>query len=217
MLGKLQSEFEKSANTFMDNAQILKAVDAKVSSFKVPQDFEGNSTEFHRRSKEGLQRLLGNEYMLAIQNKKRFDLQGTLRQIPNTETPTTLNERAATIENRVSTADEKIDPDRRLRNATMDTQQAFLESAAKVLREEKIKTGTVAADGLIKNYAHNSYHAGLLPADVANYAALTEGVAIPQATINSLAATPKPELEKKPVSPTPAPAAAVAASAPAAP
>ncbi|OFW87171.1 MAG: hypothetical protein A3J37_05780 [Alphaproteobacteria bacterium RIFCSPHIGHO2_12_FULL_45_9] len=215
MLGKLQSEFEKSANTFMDNAQILKAVDAKVSSFKVPQDFEGNSTEFHRRSKEGLQRLLGNEYMLAIQNKKRFDLQETLRQIPNTETPTTLNERAATIENRVMTAGEKIDPDRRLRNATIDTQQTFLESAANALREEKIKTGTIAADGAIKEYAQNSYKAGLLPADVANYAALTEGVAIPQATINSLAATPKPELEKKPVSP--APAAAVAASAPAVP
>jgi hypothetical protein len=215
MLGKLQSEFEKSANSFMDNAEILSAVNKKVSSFKIPQDLEGNPEEFRRQSKESLQRLLGNEYMLAIQNEKRFDLQGTLRQIPDTETPTTLNARAATIENKVSTAGEKVDPDRRLRNATMDTQQAFLEHAATTLREEEIKKGTVAADGLIKNYAHNSYYAGLLPADVANYAALTEGVAIPQATINSLAATPKPEAEKKPVSSTPAPA--VSASAPAGP
>jgi hypothetical protein len=215
MLGKLQSEFGESANSIMDNAQILKAVDAKVSSFKVPQDFEGNPSELRRRSKEGLQRLLGDEYMLSVQNQKRFDLQETLRQIPNTETPTTLNERAAIIENRVSTADEKIDPNRRLRNATMDTQQVFLESAAKTLREEKIKTGTVAVDGAIKEYGQSSYKAGLLPADVANYTALTEGVAIPQTTINSLAATPKPELDKKPLPPTPSPAVAI--SAPAAP
>ncbi len=205
MLGKLQNEFGQSANSMMDSAGSLKMIDAKVSSFTVPKDFEGNPSEFRRRSKDGLQRLLGDEYMLAVQNQTRFDLKATLDKIPKTETPNTLHERAGTIENRVIIAGEKIDQAQRLRNATMDTQQKFLEDAAATLRDEKIKTGTVSPDGAIKDYAQNSYKSGLLPADVANYVMLTEGIEIPNDTINKVASTVKPAEEKKMIPTTPAP------------
>lgn len=219
MLGqiqKLQSEFGKSANSMMDNTGSLAMMNAKVSSMTIPNDFKGNPDEYRRRSKEGLQRLVGDEYMLAVQNQTRFDLKATLDKIPKTDTPAKLNERAATIENRVITAGEKIDPTQRLRSATMDTQQKFLEEAAISLRDEKMKTGTVAADGAIKDYAQNSYKGGLLPADVANYAMLTEGVEIPQDTINTVAAIPKPADEQKManVASVPAPKTAPAPSTP---
>lgn len=212
-MGKLQSDFGQSANSMMDNAGSLQLVDAKVSSFTIPKDFEGNKTEFQRRSKEGLQRYVGDQYMLSVQNQTGFNLKEVLAALPKTETPTTLNERAATIESRVITAGEKIDPTKRLRNATMD-QQKFLETAATSLRDESIKTGTVSPDGSIKDFAQGSYKRGLVPADVANYAALTEGVVIPQDTLNKMAAIKAPDIEKAPVT---APAPAIATSAPAAP
>ena len=90
MVGKLQSEFGQSANSMMDNAGSLKMIDAKVASFTVPPDFE-NKAEFGRRAKEGLQRLLGDEYMLSVQNKKPFNLKDTLNGIPDTATPNDLN------------------------------------------------------------------------------------------------------------------------------
>lgn len=207
-MGKLQSEFGQSANSMMDNAGSLKLIDAKVSSFTVPKDFEGNKAEFQRRSKEGLQRYMGDQYMLSIQNQTGFHLKEALAALPKTETPTTLNERAAIIENRVITAGEKIDPTKRLRNATMD-QQKFLETAATALRDESIKTGSVSADGAIKDFAQVSYKRGLVPADVANYAALTEGVAISQDTLNKFAALSKPQEEPRMNSPSHAPAANV--------
>lgn len=210
-MGNLQSDFKKSANSALDNAGTLKLVNDKVAAFIIPDDFKGNPTEYRARMRDGLQRVLGDEYMLSIQNQKRFDLQATLNKIPNTETPSTLHERAATIENRVITAGEKIDPTQRLRNATMDTQQAYLEQAAKAIKEEKIKTGTVSPDGGIKDLAKGSYRSGLLPADVANYAILTEGVSIPPETMTALATVIKPEEPKKAVlAPTSSPAAAPA-------
>ncbi len=212
LLGKLQSEFGQSANSMMDNAGTLKMIDAKVASFTVPPDFE-NKAEFGRRAKEGLQRLLGDEYMLSVQNQTGFNLKQVLDGLPKTETPTTLNERAATIENRVVTAGEIVDPTRRLRSATMDIQQKYLEDAATALRDEKIKSGTVAADGQIKDMAKNTYKGGLVPADVANYAALTEGVEIPKDTIAAVASIKKPDEKKPDPAPTPAPAV-VAAPAP---
>jgi hypothetical protein len=202
-MGKLQSQFEHSANTIMDNAATLALIDAKVSSLVIPDEFKGNPKEFQRRSKEGLQRLLGDEYMLSIQNKSGFNLKQTLDALPKTETPTSLNYRAGVIENRVITEGEAPDSSRRLRNATMD-QQKSLEVAAIALKEEQIKSGTVSPDGVIKGYAANSYKSGLVPADVANYAALTEGVSIPKETINSLAQAQKPE-ERKHEAATPSP------------
>ena len=69
-MGKLQSEFGTSANTALDNPATLKMINEKAGSFTVPDDFKGNPTEFTRRCKDGLQRLMGDEYMLAIQNEK---------------------------------------------------------------------------------------------------------------------------------------------------
>jgi hypothetical protein len=212
-MGKLQSQFEHSANTIMDNAATLALIDAKVSSLVVPDDFKGNPKEFQRRSKEGLQRLLEDEYMLSIQNKSGFNLKQTLDALPKTETPASLNYRAGVIENRVITEGEAPDPSRRLRNATMD-QQKSLEAVALALKEEQINSGTVSPDGVIKGYAANSYKSGLTPADIANYAAMTEGVSIPKETINSLAQVQKPD-EKKPEAT--APSAIQTAPKPAAP
>jgi hypothetical protein len=195
-MGKLQSQFERSANTMMDNPGSLALIDAKVASLTIPAEFEGNPKEFQRRSKEGLQRLLGDEYMLSIQNKSGFNLKQTLDSLPKTETPTSLNYRAAVIENRVITEGEKPDSSRRLRNGTMD-QQKKLEAFASALMEEQARTGTISADGVLKEAAKASYASGLNPADVANYAALTEGVSIPKEAVNSLASMQKPE-EKKP-------------------
>lgn len=211
MVGKLQSEFGQSANSMMDNAGSLKMIDAKVASFTVPPDFE-NKAEFGRRAKEGLQRLLGDEYMLSVQNQTGFNLKQVLDSLPKTETPTSLHERAAIIENRQTTVGETVDPTRRLRNAT-EGQRKYLEDAATAIRDEKIKTGTVAADGQIKDMAKNTYKGGLVPADVANYAALTEGVEIPKETIAAVASIKKPDEKKPDPAPTPAPVP-VAAPAP---
>ena len=187
-MGQLQDVFSTSANSMMDNAGTLSLMNAKVNSLTIPKDFSGNPDEFKRRSLEGLQRLMGDEYMLSIQNKTKFDLETALHRVSKNETPTSLNEKAATIENRVITAGEKIDPTRRLTNGT-ETQQQFLERASTALREEKIKTGSVSADGAIKDFAKNAPKLGLQTADIVNYAGI-EGVAIPQETMNKLAATP---------------------------
>lgn len=212
-MGKLQSEFSKSSNSLMDHGESLKMVANQVKSFSIPDDFKGNPTEFQRRSKESLGRLLGDEYMLAIQNETRFDLKGTLAKISKAETPNTLNESAATIENRVITAGETIDPARRLRDATMSTQQAFLEQAAIQLKDESARAGTVSPTGAIEGFAKSSYSKGLTPSDVANYAMLTEGVDIPKDTLTKVVTTPKPKDEPR----AETPAAAVKASAPAGP
>jgi len=212
-MGKLQSEFGKSANTIMDNAATLKAINAKVASFDVPENYKGNPKEFERRMQESTQRLLGDKYMLSIQNQTGFNLAETLRAIPKNSTPASLNEEAATIENRVITAGEKPDPATRLRNATMD-QQKFLERAADNIGTEKAMTGTVSAEGSIKDAARNSYAGGMTPADVVNYATLTKGVEIPADTVKTIAAIPAPE-EKKPASAvTPSPKASAPTAAP---
>jgi|GEM_PF-3299190 len=206
ILAKLQNEFGKSANTIIDNQWSLFIINDKVNSFEIPEDSKSNPDEYKRRLRDGLQRLLGDEYMLSIQNETRFDLKSTLNKIPRTETPSTLNQKAAIIENRETTIGEKVDPTRRLRNAT-EGQQRFLEVAATQIKNEKITTGTVLADGSIKDSAKNSYNAGLLPADVANYTMLTEGVAIPQETLNAIVATPKPQPAENKISQPPSAAA----------
>ena len=93
-------------------------------------------------------------------------------------------------------------------------QQHFLETSTAALREESARSGTVAADGQITDFAKQSYKAGLKPADIANYAALTAGVEIPAATIAATTALPKPKDESKVTTPTPAPAATPIAAAP---
>ncbi len=194
-MGKLQHEFGKSANTMLDNPGTLEAMRQKANSFTVPEDFQGNPAEFKRRSLEGLQRVMGNEYMLAIQNEKSFDLKSALGKLSSNETPSSLHHRAATMENKVLTAGEKIDPATRLRNGTMD-QQKFLETGADALRDEKAKTGTVSPEG-ITALAKQAPAKGLTPADVANYAALTEGVSIPATTLAAVAAVPKETVSRQ--------------------
>lgn len=197
----------------MDQAASLEMVKNQVKSFVTPDDFKGNPAEFQRRTQEGLRRVIGDEYMLAIQNEERFDLKATLGTFSKTETPTTLNERAGTMENRVITEGEKIDSTRRLRDATMNTQQAFLEEAAMRLKEESIKTGTISPTGAIDGFAKSSFSKGLTPSDVANYAMLTEGVDIPKDTLTKVVTTPKPKDEPRAETPV----VAVKASAPAGP
>ncbi len=195
---KLQHEFSQSANSLMDHPSSSAMINAKVTSLNVPEDFKGNPQEFRRRSEEGLRRLIGDEYMLALQNGKRFNLSEMLKTLPAHETPNSLNNRAAIIENRVITAGEKPNPAQRLRNASMDTQQAFLEQAATAIRDESIKTGSVSANGTINDFAKSSYARGLTPADVANYAMLTEGVNIPKDTLDKVAVITKPVADAGP-------------------
>lgn len=211
-MGKLQDEFGKSANTMLDNPGTLEAIRQKANSFTVPDDFKGNPSEFKRRSLEGVQRVMGNEYMLAIQNETTFSLKAALAKLSPNETPSSLHQRAATMENKVLTAGENVDPSTRLRNATMD-QQKFLESGADALRDEKIKTGTVAPEG-ITALAKQAPAKGLTAADVANYAALTEGVAIPASTLAAVAAVPKDPVSRQDKDPAPAAANPAASPAP---
>jgi hypothetical protein len=192
----------------LDNPGTLDAMRQKADSFTVPEDFKGNPSEFKRRSLEGLQRVMGNEYMLAIQNEKSFDLKASLAKLSANETPSSLHHRAATMENKVLTAGENVDPSTRLRNATMD-QQKFLEAGATALRDEKIKTGTVGPEG-ITAMAKQTSGKGLNPADVANYAALTEGVAIPASTLAAVAAVPKETVSRQDKDPAPAASPATA-------
>lgn len=214
-MGKMQYEFGKSANTMLDNSGTIEAIRQKADSFSTPDDFKGNPSEFKRRSLEALQRLMGNEYMLAVQNERTFDLKASLNKLSPQETPASLHYLSGTIENRVITADENVDPLTRLRNGTME-QQRFLEAGADALRDEQKKTGTVSARGTITDLAKQSMSRGLSPADVANYAAITEGVPIPKETLAAIAAIPKdaaPSQEKAPAA-APAPSAATPAPPP---
>lgn len=204
--GKLQCEFHKSANTMMDQDISLALIGKKIESMAAakPSDFE-NAPEYKRRATESLGRLLGDEYMLSVQNKKPFNLKDTLNGIPDTATPNDLNKRAAIIENRVITASEKIDPSKRLTNGT-ENQQKFLEDSATQITEEASKSG-ISPTGAAKIAAGNSYAKNLSPADVANYTMLTDQTKIPKETLNAMAETPSPS------SNTPSPSAEISAPA----
>lgn len=209
--GTLQSTFSKSGNSMLDQGRSLDLINAKISAL-VSENGKENPVEFTQRYKQGLGRLLGDEYMLAIQNQKPFDLKGVLNGLSNKETPGSLNERAATIENRVITKGEQPDPSRRLRNGTMD-QEGFLESAANAIKKEYATTGDIPANGASSISAKESYARSLNPADVANFTMLTEGIKIPEATLKEMAATPKPTAATL----TPTPSSEPVAGAPKAP
>lgn len=202
-MGKLQHEFSKSTNTVIDSNASIRQIRDKTESLRVPEDFK-NVPEFRRRSEGALQRYLGNEYMLSIQNEQGFNLKDTLSKVPKTSTPDSLHEQAATMENRVLTQGEKVDPKTRLRNGTMD-QQDFLELSTKNLAKEKMETGTVSPEGPISLFAKESYKMGLRPSDVANYATIN-GVEIPQETISRISTmTDQSPKANKPDLPQPAP------------